>query len=189
MSIEPTTQHDALIAQTRSSRFGELLAPEHVDALENKISPNSLQKLSIESAALLKSFVKATEDGLLVTGYVYSEIPILWIVDKNDEIWFAIEEIIDPKTLEFVMPRLRNTNRPDGLQRLGHPALIGAREGRIGGEILFDVRGKPARWVISNASGRYGLKPGRQPEQLSAAKQEFLRYGIDLMEFFIARRS
>ena len=55
MSIEPTTQHDALIAQTRSSRFGELLAPEHVDALENKISPNSLQKLSIESAALLKS--------------------------------------------------------------------------------------------------------------------------------------
>jgi hypothetical protein len=189
MSIDLGTETEKSLALTTlSDQLGELLEPTRVDELEAEIKPQSLQKLTPETAKWLLQFMKATEEGLGVTRYVYCELPILWVVDKNGDIWFAVEEIVSIVSRQFSIPRLRNTGITDGHARLGHPALLGASSGRIGGEIIFDVRAKHPSWFISNASGRYGLRRGRRPEHLSKAREKFDSHGINLSEHFIPGR-
>ena len=168
--------------------FGEALPPLRVDRLEETLEPRSLHQLDTASAGLLGQLMAVTERGLGVTRYVYCELPILWIVDQGGKIWFSIEEIVKSETQEFVSPRLRNATVEKAYQRLGHPALIGAAAGRIGGEILFDINGEPPSWFITNGSGRYGLLPGRQPSHLSNVSGKFAGFGIMLRDFFIPVR-
>ena len=104
-------------------------------------------------------------------------------------IWFSIEEIVALDTHEFVLPRLRNANVARENQRLGHPSLIGGQDGRIGGEIIFDVGAGVLTWFITNGSGRYGLRAGRKSEHLLNASKRFGKHGIQLREYFIPPRS
>jgi len=173
-------------AATLDEIFGEALDPIRVDALEGQLRPQSLHLLSRNTARLLKRLMAVTEKGLGVTRYVYSELPILWVVDSMGKLWFSIEEVVNASTQEYIFPRARNFPAAEGMQKLGHPALIEAGPGRIGGEILFDLDLKPSgAWCITNASGRYGTRPGRVPNHLANAAREFARYGIDLQEVFI----
>jgi hypothetical protein len=169
--------------------FGKLFKPKRVDPVEANVRPRSLQRLCESTAKWLKAFMKATEDGLGVTQWVYCELPILWVVDEIGDIWFAVEEIVSTKSHDFVLPRIRNTITSSEHSRLGHPALLSAGPGRIGGEILFDVRADVPAWFITNASGRYGLLPGRRPVHLANIAQRFREHGITLKEQFIAPRS
>ncbi|OSI62573.1 hypothetical protein BSZ18_18630 [Bradyrhizobium canariense] len=166
--------------------FGEALAPDRVDPLEGELRPQSLHRLSRDTARLLKQLMVVTEKGLGVTRYVYSELPILWVVDSVGKFWFSIEEVVNATTREYIFPRARYFRTAEGTQKLGHPALIEAGPGRIGGEILFDLHYKPsAAWCITNGSGRYGTRPGRTPDHLANAAKEFARYGIKLQDVFI----
>jgi hypothetical protein len=190
MALNPTgAEAVASGAQNLDDIFGELLEPGRVDPSESSVQPSSLQRLDVDTAKWLKAFMQATEDGLGVTRFVYCELPILWVADKTGAIWFAVEEIITADTHEFVRPRLRNVSFETKYHRLGHPALVRGEAGRIGGEILFDVRAEQPDWFITNGSGRYGLRPGRLPEHLRGASQKFQEHGISLREQFIEPKS
>ena len=165
--------------------FGPALKPVRVDPIELEVRPSSLTQLDGESAPLLVSFMAATENGLKVTRFVYSELPILWIVDTDGSVWFSVEEIVETASKRFVAPRLRFGDVPKGHQKLGHPALIGGGPGRIAGEIFFDVGAESPCWAITNGSGRYGLLPGRQPNHLTNVSNLFGEHGIRLQESFI----
>jgi hypothetical protein len=191
MTLNPLrTEVPAIPAQDLDAVFGELLTPDRVDPLESNIRPLSLQRLDRDTGEWLKAFMKATEAGLGVTRFVYCEIPILWVADNLGDIWFAVEEIITADTQEFIRPRFRKGDAiTSNYCRLGHPALLGAQPGRIGGEILFDARAEIPAWFITNGSGRYGLRQGRLPIHLAAAKQKFQEHGISLTEYFLKRRA
>lgn len=166
--------------------FGEALDPNRVDPLEKTLQPRSLHELSDHTAALLKGLMRITEDGLGTTRYVYSELPILWVVDRGGKLWFSIEEIVSLASSEYIFPRARRFQAMEGRQKLGHPSLIGAGPGRIGGEILFDLGHQPSgAWFITNRSGRYGQRVGRTAHHLSNAAKAFAGYGIDLREQFL----
>jgi len=156
-----------------------------MDPAEATVQPLSLQRLTAKSAKLLKRLMRVTEQGLGVARYTYSELPILWVVDFQGRIWFALEEIINIENNEFVFPRLRKTKASAVHQRLGHPALLGGAGGRIGGELIFNVDSSPQAWFINNASGRYGLQHGRTAAHLFNVSQDFARYGIRLRQEFI----
>jgi hypothetical protein len=167
--------------------FGEALPPLRTDPLESEIVPRSRQKLDASSAKLLGELMHATAAGLGVSKFVYSELPILWVVDEAGELWFAVEEVVKAETGEFVFPRFRNTSiEREAQQRLGHPALIGGGSGRIGGEIIFDVASEEPGWFITNGSGRYGLRDGRTRSHLNSVKSRFEVFGIDLRTQFYA---
>lgn len=200
--IDATGMHDLLRPRPRTEmaiqhkpneltdRFGAALEPERVDRLEETTRPVSLQRLGKRSARLLKKLTAATAEGLGVARYVYSEFPILWVIDASGDVWFALEEVVDSETGDFILPRSPNS-RPASMRRsgrLGHPALIGAGAGRIAGEIMFDIGQDPPCWTISNASGRYGLRPGRTALHLANAAKVFAKYGIPLKPEFIQPR-
>ena len=154
--------------------YGECLAPNRVDGIECLVSPQSMHALDASSAAPLSLLMKAAEAGLGVVKYVYCEMPILWVVDRNGKLWFAVEEIVEETTKRFFQARLRGLKVPEGYSRLGHPALIKGAEGRIGGEILFDTEN--SGWYITNASGRYGLVKGRQEVHLRNVRSLFSEF-------------
>lgn len=190
MTIEPseTDRISSVPDPDLAALFGELLAPERVDPSESSVRPSSLQRLDLDSAGRLRAFMQATEDGLGVTRFVYSELPILWVADRDGEILFAIEEIIDADSREFLLPRLGAAKLTVKQHRLGHPALLAGGPGRIGGEILFDLRAPSPTWYITNSSGRYGHRPDRAPEHLTNVARKFQEHGIILRELFIPRR-
>jgi hypothetical protein len=186
---DPTAElpesHPASAEMDLDALFGEALHPERTDSLERLHPPRSLHRLDAETADMLRQLMEITERGFGATRYVYCELPILWIVDRDGILWFSVEEIIKEDTLEFVRPRLRNVQVEDRYQRLGHPALIKGDHGRIGGELLFDVGAPEPGWYLTNGSGRYGLREGRIAAHLSNAARKFGSYGITLREFFI----
>src|SRR5262245_62045558 len=128
--------------------YGPALPPVDVGLLEAKVRPSSLQRLMPDTADQLKELMRLAEQGLGVAKYVYGALPILWVIDDGGEVWIAVEEIIDERSGAFVRPRLAATARPDSpFHRLGHPALLSGRNGRIGGEILLDIRADPPVWT------------------------------------------
>jgi len=149
------------------------------------MTPRSLHKLDSFSASLLKELFDTAEQGLGTTRFVYCELPILWVIDATGTLWFSIEEIVEIATREFSWPRLRRTFVAEGYEKLGHPALIGGFEGRIGGELLFDNEADPPCWYMTNRSGRYGLRPGRTAQHLANAAKLLAGYGIRVEIFFI----
>jgi hypothetical protein len=172
--------------------YGGLASPNPFEELERRVRPRSRERLDAQTAKRLKTLMTATDEGLGVSRYTFCELPILWVTDKNGEVWFGLEEVVDETTDEFALPRLRQASVAAGFKRLGHPALLsdhdpGAR-GRIGGEILYDVRARPPTWAITNASGRYGTIKGRRPEHLSNVAKKFRDYGIELRETFYPPR-
>ena len=151
MTLEPGNADEAALPQQQDldALFGELLQPHRVDPLEAQVSPKSMQRLAAHSAELLRAFMNATERGLGVTSYVYCALPILWVADQNGDVLFAVEEVVVEDTREFAFPRLPRFRVEQNYQRLGHPALLAGGPGRIGGEIVFDVRAQPAAaWYI-----------------------------------------
>jgi len=168
--------------------FGEAVAPKYIDEAEKIKKPNSVQKLETNTAQLLLELMKTVENGLGVSEFVYSRVPILWVVDEQGEIWFSLEEIYDSTSENYLFANSKNNKNHDNYLKLGHPALIDGRSGRIGGELIFDNFNNP-RWTISNASGRYGLIKGRKEEHLTSVAKEFNRFKIKLSEQFLPTRA
>nr|AOO94063.1 hypothetical protein [Rhizobium leguminosarum bv. trifolii] len=176
---------------TLDERFGPCLPfQRQASAWELNTQPRSLQILSEETAPALKLLIDAAPRLPLVE-VVHATAPILWLVDRDGNVRFSMEEVIDRDTrsLHFVLPRngppLRSTE-----ERLGHPALLdlGAavtKAARIGGELIYDPFRDRAPWVLSNSSGRYGKRPHITGEHLENVNAIFAEFGISLHTFFI----
>jgi hypothetical protein len=104
--------------------YGGLVKPNACDDLEKRTRPRSRERLDTDAAKRLKALMKATDQGLGVSRYTYCELPILWVADKDGEVWFGLEQIVDEGTQEFMLPRLRQTAVAAGRKRLGHPAFL-----------------------------------------------------------------
>ena len=123
---------------------------------------------------------------------------ILWIVDLDGSIRFAIEEYVDGDdptniTEEWYqdIPYHKNTGaeRYRSLlpksSKLGHPSLVGGNAARIAGEIYFfsSPTKENLEWRINASSGRYGVwhkSAQRKVEHLRNVQYKFLSHRIGL---------
>lgn len=161
-----------------------------VTSAELSCTPMSLQKLS-EAAEALKSYIENAEQ-LLLTSVIHSTAPILWLIDAEGELRFAVEEVLDgvDGATTYILPR-RGPPMRAGDVRLGHPALLeqgdeASKVARIGGEIRFDPkRNEDRHWVMTNNSGRFGKRAHTKPEHLENANGLFADVGISFRTFFI----
>ena len=163
--------------------------PPAVSEWEKKDRPYSLTKLTDQSASHLKSLMDMSLLAWKGGATLINDINIIWIVDDNGCVWFAIEELHNRELREreeICHARHRNLQITKALQKLGHPALIlgDKKKARIGGEIYFEPRNKPPLWIINNQSGRYGFGPAREERHLSEVTTVFKTCGIDLEEDF-----
>ena len=166
--------------------FGLCCDPVPCSDEERTQMPTSLTKLNADSAKLLKPVMDAADAGLELVACVFSQVNVLWVVDRDGEIWMAIEEILTGKTKRLLRPSLKGQRPADDETRIGHPALVAGSAARIGGELRYELgygivkRG----WHITNASGRYGTIPGRTRKHLENAAVLFHHFGLQVRTYF-----
>ncbi len=171
-------------------QFGPVIPPQGyggrqaVLPWEGSYSPKSLSRLDSLTALPLKSFMDAVYGGWELGEVWVNDTIVLWLVDKEGVIWFAIEELVLDE-IPLNLPKHQTMALTKNCPKLGHPSLVGGQGARIGGEIYFDRTTSPASWVINNRSGRYGLHATRTRSQLQAVSQSFSSHGIDLVVDFI----
>jgi hypothetical protein len=165
-----------------------------ISSVEMEFSPSSLQRLTPSSSISLKTYMKSAEEGLLITQSIHKNHNLLWVVDESGEVWFAIEEaVVADGSFLFPFPRKKHTlflKKGDvdfAIGKLGHPSLLrNIKKSRIAGEIIFDVAySDTSKWVINNASGRYGIRKHIRRSHLEAVGQIFNRFGIPMGIEFI----
>lgn len=155
-------------------RFGMAIEPK-ARPIELQRPQKSLMKLDHESAEHLRSLIERALAGCRLTRTAHDYLPILWVVDESGEVWLGWEEVL-VEVDEVQYPC--GSYRPAELPRLGHPALIRGKRGRIGGEIIWDDGGETPGWYLTNASGRFGKS--RTADQLANAAEVFKGFGIVL---------
>lgn len=163
--------------------YGHSFVPEKdVSAAEKAFTPQSRDKLTEKSASLLRAHMETTTSGLLLSQVVHGCSPILWLMDRGGQIWFALEEVVSVDRGKTACAYPRSGLRfklPDTHTRLGHPSLLdGDKTARIAGEIIFDPLFGNHGWVISNSSGRYGIVKHRQRTHLDHVNREFSKFGL-----------
>lgn len=146
------------------------------------LSPRSRQTLDNASGEALAAYLEQV--AVLYMNNLFPEIfHILWIVDEEGELWFSVEEVVDQSGATIgIFPKSVQA-RPLNLQKLGHPTLLGnpLKRARIGGEIVFDPDdpdGSGRKFCLTNASGRYGLRPSQRRKHLEAVAGKFEENGL-----------
>ncbi|NTG67241.1 hypothetical protein [Rhizobium rhizogenes] len=166
--------------------FGPATPPPYVGPGEETFSPRTLACLDAQSAKLIKDLFATATEGLGLTRLTHECCIVLWLLDENGEIWFALEEVTytDELGQRYHHPISRSIPFDPAIEflRLGHPSLIaGERRARIGGEIVYDESFGTNGWIISNKSGRYGSKNRPQKrEHLEAAARVWEKFGITM---------
>lgn len=143
-------------------------------------TPESRQLLDEFSAEALQYYLSQTAD-LRISNIFPRIYHLLWVVDDPGDIWFSVEELIDPVNGQLIgiLPR-RVIVQPSQYVKLGHPSLISdtSKVARMGGEIYFDPIDDRPSYVLTNRSGRYGLRPHQRREHLEAVAGKFNDYGL-----------
>ncbi len=146
------------------------------------MSPRSRQKLDKTSGGALAVYLQQVAE--LHLNNLFPEIfHLLWIVDEDGVLWFSVEEVVDQSGVTIgIFPKSVQA-RPFNLQKLGHPTLLGnaLKLARIGGEVVFDPDdpdGSGRKFCLTNASGRYGLRPSQRREHLEAVAGKFEENGL-----------
>lgn len=157
-----------------------------VQPIERRAVPASLCQLTVAGADILRHYMQMVERENQLGRVMMHRAYMLWLIDAEGRLWFALEEVVDEQSLDlrFVM-NLAVDQLPAAAAKLGHPALIGGGPARIGGEIVFARRDGRPIWFLSNKSGRYGIVPGRTSAHLDRARALFQSMGIDLVPHFI----
>lgn len=143
--------------------------PKGFDAHE-VLPPRSLSTLSADTAEHLKGFMKSVEAAWAMGNLLMARTRVLWLVDKDGDIRFAIEEYVYSRKTEPIceawyqdVPFHRITGDYEFLlpssTKLGHPSLVSCKEARIAGEIGFYSleEGHTKTWNLNASSGRYGV--------------------------------
>lgn len=94
-----------------------------------------------------------------------------------------------PTVLIGVLPRAVKAQPVRPFLKLGHPTLIPSadKRARIAGEIVHDPDMSPdgrRPWCLTNASGRYGLRPWQTPDHLEAVSRYFEGFGLYFTTWF-----
>jgi hypothetical protein len=161
--------------------YGEAKEPTRpVSEHECKHTQVSLQRLDSTSApALAEHMGTVSEQKLAFQTFLHEVAPFIWLIDSCGEFWFALEEAVGP-TRAILSTKLP----PEGYVKLGHPAILtnqGTLEARIGGELGFDPAfNADYPWVLTNASGRYGIGMGRTSVHLENVKELLSGFGINV---------
>lgn len=159
---------------------------------EMSVMPRSVQILDDTTAPSLKAYLESATD-LRVPQVLHATTPLLWLIDVDGKLRFALEEVLSRDTgqVSYILPRNGPPMRETDV-RLGHPALLEPvdpgqmKSARIGGEIFYDpVATSPNAWVLTNNSGRFGKRPHLTRQHLENAKAAFARFDIYLRAFFI----
>jgi hypothetical protein len=164
--------------------FGDAINPNRVEPLEGSMKPLSYNILSKDTAKILRDLMMSATCDLKISEYTHRCLPILWLIDESGNIIIALEEVYISSDRDFLHPRFKGQDLSDMQARLGHPALVGGKAARIGGELIFDPGATPPTWVLTNESGRYGLRSGRTRQHLENAAAAFRALGIELDAFF-----
>jgi len=169
--------------------FGSPQEATRVDAVELDTCPDSLVKLTEHTAPLLKRYMRAATDGLALAQVLHVLLPVLWLLNDEGEVFFALEEVCDVENQDRKFPLARNWKVPAGTHKLGHPSLIKGRRksARIAGEMLFDPdpsNGKDG-WVITNGSGRFGFGRHRVESHLLNVAELLASYEINVDASYI----
>ena len=147
-------------------------------------SPRSLNRLTSSSASMLRELLLAISSSFDFGRTWINDTIIIWLVDQEGTIWFAVEELVlDGASAEVAKHQTVQLTRRAA--KLGHPSLVGGESARIGGEIYFDDSLASPTWIINNRSGRYGLHPTRTRLQLENVADVFVGHKIILVVDFI----
>jgi hypothetical protein len=159
--------------------FGPMLPPGRpVQFHEIGSSPKSLTILKKSSAAKLKQYLEG-RFGLPIVSVFPLVFPVLWIIEADGKIKFAVEEIFDAQGQFIgVLPKIAKPI-PDTV-KLGHPSMLEDPEcrARIGGDIVYDPIPGLESFVIRNKSGRYGFRQHQTEAHLAAVASKFAAEGL-----------
>jgi hypothetical protein len=176
---------------TLDKAYGPLIPPQSFRSgqsgyqpWEDRCSPSSLGMLNSVTAPSLKQVMDYVSLGWNVAEVLTNDIIIIWLVDAAGQIWIAFEELV-LNGQPLGIPKHQTMELTKRADKLGHPALVGCSNARIGGEILFDPTRIPSSWIINNKSGRYGVHPSRTAAHLDNVKGQFSALGINLVARFI----
>ncbi len=150
-----------------------------VYAWENDYQPDSLTRLTRTSAERLKGLLDEIRRGSAAGNVLVNDIIFLWVGDDPGAIWFALEEMFHDG-VPTGRPKYQTFEPTAGIAKLGHPALISAQKGRIGGEIYLNPDAATPAWIFNNRSGRYGRHKSRTFRHLKNAANQFRSFGIEL---------
>ena len=156
--------------------YGRAILPEPDDrrpkgyGAHEVLPPRSLSILSAETAEHLKGFMRSVEAAWAMGNLFMARTTVLWLVDNDGEIRFAIEEYVHNGKIDQVseawyqdIPYHRITDDYEFLlptnTKLGHPSLVSCQEARIAGEIgFYSLEGADQKtWNLNAHSGRYGV--------------------------------
>lgn len=167
--------------------YGKTLSPKYCSEEEKAVSPESIELLNSKSATLLRALMETATRELGPSVATFSQLPILWVINKSGQMIFSVEEIVTDGSKRFVRPRLRRDQPMEGETRLGHPSLVGGQPARIGGELYFDPGWghEPRGWKITNGSGRYGLREGIEVSHLLNVVDLLRSHNIEVRPSFI----
>ena len=167
--------------------YGTLEEPKYCSDEEKVVSPESVELLNSRSATLLRALMETATRELGPSVATFSQLPFLWVINKSGQMVFSVEEIVTDGSKRFVRPRLRRDQPVQGETRLGHPSLVGGLPARIGGELYFDPGWghEPRGWKLTNGSGRYGLRKGREVSHLLNVVDLLRSHNIDVRPNFI----
>ncbi|MQB04036.1 hypothetical protein DXT91_07745 [Agrobacterium tumefaciens] len=152
---------------------------------EFQYNPQSLQRLDEQTGPLLGKYLDTAIGGLKIPRLIHRANTILWLVDNNGDVWFAIEEVVDIDTGTYLYALALSQEKTNNHVKLGHPSLLMSttdKRARIGGEIKYVPR--HGCWVINNRSGRYGTRPHQTAAHLEAVAAKFKDYEIPLKVVF-----
>ncbi|MFF0948378.1 hypothetical protein ACFYE9_12095 [Rhizobium leguminosarum] len=167
-------------------KYQRTATPEELGAM-----PRSLQILNDVTAPALKTYLESAGT-LTIPAVLHATTPILWLIDKDGNLRFALEEVLNRYTgaVTYILPR-SGPKLGEMDVRLGHPALLepvddDEKAARIGGELFYDpVPTSEHAWVLTNNSGRFGKRPHITRQHLNNVKGFFARFGIHMRTFFI----
>ena len=189
---EKDLSHSAVLASQRAldKKFGELVEAEVASSFEQNSKPVSLHTLNQDNSILLAKMMETATEGLKITAILHYQTPILWVVDREGNFRFSLEEVITKDNFRFLRPRLLSVKPSGDEARLGHPALLDEKVGRIGGEIVFDPGWGAIwpGWKITNLSGRYGTVHGRTSKHLENVVTLLESHGVKVDPIFFPTR-
>lgn len=189
MDVESSTPIEETV-EDLDKRYGVAIPPKYWSNIEKFKKPASLQLLDPTTAPVLQAYLTTATDGLEITRTNHQTIILLWLMDEEGQIWFCVEEAFKDDAEISVYPRLDGVKYPDGYEKLGHPSLILAAKARIGGELIWDIpEDSEPRWMITNKSGRYGIREDIFPQHIDNIAKKFEDLGVKLKPHHIIKRN
>lgn len=156
---------------------------------ELRVRPLTRMELTADTGPVIARYLDRSPG--LLTSIFCTAYHLLWVMDDHPRVFIAVEELLDATDKHIGALPLAEQARPSGVIKLGHPSLVDGdtRNARIGGEIIYDPDWEEGPdWVLTNKSGRYGLRKWQTEGNLREVHGFFEAKGLYLGLRFIRPR-